>query len=996
DNSYGIALDNSNNVYITGAFNRTATFGNTTLTSHGSLDIFLAKYDASGSLLWAQRAGGTAEDKGYGIAVDNSDNVYITGSFSGTAYFKYYTVSIKSFSDEFGSTDAFFARYDSEGNVQYARTTMERGNDAGHDITIGKDGSIFITGYKTLVNPDSKLSDIFYKELLIRKYDSSTQARWSKRVSKTGNIIGYGIKLDEEGNIYVTGDFEGKSTINGTVLNSSGLNDIFVTKLNSYGDFVWAKSAGGLESENTRSLVLDKLGNIYIVGQFKGNATFGNSTLTSNGLEDVFVSKLNSSGDFQWTQKAGGLFNDSGHGISLDKHGNVFITGRFEGNALFGNNALYSTRLTSVLYNREGEMFIAKMMSGPEVTGASICGSGSVVLTASGADDGNYRWYTVETGGTAIPNAHNATYITPVLTASTTYYVSVLSDGSESIRTAVSAIIKSLPSSPTTSATSLSYCQGAAALTLKAAGANLQWYTSATGGTGSATAPTPSTATAGTTSYYVSQTVNGCESPRAKIEVTVNALPAKPVITISGSTSLCEGGSVVLTAPDASSYLWSTGDIRQSITVSTAGSYTVKVTNAGRCESVSSDAVAITVNVRPSAPGVTASLSYCQNATASTLAATGESLKWYTQETGGTGASTAPTPSTATAGTTSYYVSQTVNGCESPRAKIEVTVNALPAKPMIKVSGSTSLCEGGSVVLTAPVSASYLWSTGATTQSITVSTTGSYSVKVKTDGGCESLTSDAVTVTVNAVPTAPTVTATSTYCQGAAASTLTAAGANLQWYTSATGGTGSATAPTPSTATVGTTSYYVSQTVNGCESPRAKIEVTVNALPVVTLASFGETICSSNTSYILTGGQPSGGTYSGEGVSNGVFSAAAVGAGTYVITYSYTVNGCTVTATQNITVSTCTGIKESKLASGLSLYPNPTNDRLQVTLPMTGRIGLELRLFDAKGQTVLKQSFPQVSGEFSHVLDLTGKAQGVYLLQLIANDGVITRRVVKK
>src|SRR5690606_3166698 len=157
------------------------------------------------------------------------------------------------------------------------------------------------------------------------------------------------------------------------------------------------------------------------------------------------------------------------------------------------------------------------------------------------------------------------------------------------------------------------------------------------------------------------------------------------------------------------------------------------------------------------APTVTSPITYCQNATATPLTATGTALKWYTAATGGTGSTTAPTPSTQTVRNRSYFVSQTVSGQESPRAEIVVTTKARPA--------------------------------------------------------------------------APTVVSPVTYSQGETASQLTATGTALKWYTAATGGNGSTTAPTPLTTNVGSTNYYVSQTTNACESTRAIIEVQI--LPIV-------------------------------------------------------------------------------------------------------------------------------------------------------------------
>ncbi|WP_445440617.1 Ig-like domain-containing protein, partial [Dyadobacter frigoris] len=194
------------------------------------------------------------------------------------------------------------------------------------------------------------------------------------------------------------------------------------------------------------------------------------------------------------------------------------------------------------------------------------------------------------------------------------------------------------------------------------------WYDAATGGTGLATAPTPSTVTVGTKSYFVSQTLNGCEGPRAEIKVIVGAC----------------------TTP---------------------------------------------------APTVVSPVNYNVGATATVLPAVANGL-WYDVATGGTGLAAAPTPSTVTAGTKSYFVSQTLNGCEGPRAEIKVIVTC-------------------------------------------------------------------------ATP-APTVISPVNYNVGATATALPAV-ANGLWYDVATGGTGLAAAPTPSTVTAGTKSYFVSQTLNGCE-----------------------------------------------------------------------------------------------------------------------------------------------------------------------------------
>ncbi|MDI9311361.1 MAG: hypothetical protein QM535_14210, partial [Limnohabitans sp.] len=280
------------------------------------------------------------------------------------------------------------------------------------------------------------------------------------------------------------------------------------------------------------------------------------------------------------------------------------------------------------------------------------------------------------------------------------------------------------------------------------------------------------------------QNTTGCTNFRSFV---INAV-ASPSGTFSYSSPFCNsiitdqlpilnaltsGGAFSSVPPTGLALTASTGAIDPS--TSTPGTYTVKyhINATGSCPAYDAPDVTVTILASPPAPTVTTPVTYCQNATASALIATGTGLLWYTVATGGTGSTTAPTPSTATAGSVTYYVSQTVSGCESLRAAIVVTVTAAPSAP-------------------------------------------------------------AVSTPVN-------------YCQNETASALTATGTGLLWYTVATGGTGSTTAPTPSTATVGSVTYYVSQTVSGCESPRAAIVVNVTALPAAPTVTSPVNYCQNAT-----------------------------------------------------------------------------------------------------------------------------------------------------
>ncbi len=472
------------------------------------------------------------------------------------------------------------------------------------------------------------------------------------------------------------------------------------------------------------------------------------------------------------------------------------------------------------------------------------------ILSAPGT---NLLWYTTATGGSG-----NTTAPTPsTATAGTTiYYVSQTTGSCESPRASITVNVYANPVAPTVTSP-IDICQGTTATQLTAMGTNLLWYTTATGGTGSSTAPTPATGTLGSTNYYVSQANNtpiNCEGPRAQITVNIVTTPSAP--TVSTPIDYCQNQTAVPLTAGGSNLLWYTSATggTGSATAPTPSTTTIGSTiyyvgqSAGTCQG---PRAAITVNVAttPAAPTVTPQINYCVGSTTSPLNAPGTNIKWYTVPAGGSSSNTAPTPSTSTAGTTSYYVSQSIGTCESPRAEIMVVVTAIPAAPQVgSTSGQTSTtinyCQG-ETPSNFPVSGTnLLWyanATGGVGNSVapTVSTvavsTNTYYVS-QSSAGCEGPRSS-ITVNVNATPAAPTVPPTQTYCQNAATNPLGATGSNLKWYMQATGGSFSTTAPTVFSATAGSTTYYVSQTLGNCESPRASITVNITATPAKPVVS---------------------------------------------------------------------------------------------------------------------------------------------------------------
>lgn len=326
-------------------------------------------------------------------------------------------------------------------------------------------------------------------------------------------------------------------------------------------------------------------------------------------------------------------------------------------------------------------------------TAASRCGNGSVTLEAT-AVNGTVYWYDSLTTTTPIETGNS--YSTPTLTSTTTYYVDA---GCINERKSIIATINPIPDYPQIGANStspVSYCQNDNAIPLEAIASTnciLNWYTVATGGTPSASNPTPSTTTLGSTSYFVSQTntITGCEGSRAEIIVTVNPIPIAPSVNDISYCLDATTNPLTATASTNCTLNWynsATGGNSTTISPTpsstTAGTtqYYVSQTNTTTgCESPRA-VITVTINALPLAP-IVSDIVYCLNDTATPItlsALPNHTLNWYTSASGGTASSINPTPTTTSSGTTKYYVSQssTNTGCEGPRSEITVVVNPLP------------------------------------------------------------------------------------------------------------------------------------------------------------------------------------------------------------------------------------------------------------------------------------------------------------------------------
>lgn len=290
DVSNSIATDALGGVYITGTYNGTASFNERSITSAGTYDVFVAKYNSSGVIDWVETVGGAFDDNVNGITVDATGKVYITGGFSGTAYFG------SNAETSYGNTDIFVAKFDQNSmNWAWSEKAGGTSGDYGYDIVVDISGNVYITGTiwsYSYFSPITK-TILGYSDAFVAKYDNFGAIQWVQTAGGTGIDDGISIALDATANVYITGGFTSSATFNGTSLTSIGSIDVFIAKYNNEGAFQWVQSAGSTNVDAGYGIAIDPLYNVYLTGYYSGSATFGLTTITTtNDIPSMFLVRI--------------------------------------------------------------------------------------------------------------------------------------------------------------------------------------------------------------------------------------------------------------------------------------------------------------------------------------------------------------------------------------------------------------------------------------------------------------------------------------------------------------------------------------------------------------------------------------------------------------------------------------------------------------------------------------------------------------------------------
>jgi hypothetical protein len=350
DGALASARDDSGHIYVCGYFKGTVDFdpgaGVNSITSKGQEDIFIEKFSSEGDVLWVKTFGSSGYDKGQSVALDFAGNIYITGTYTGVADFDpgLGTTNLT----PVGSSDVFILKLNGAGDLIWVKGVGGSNSDIGFGITVDNTGASYITGsfwYTVDFDPNGGIHNLISAgetDIFVLKLDINGNYVWADRMGGTYTDQGMAI-ANKAGMIYVTGgyklvtvDFDPGPGISG--LTPRGQVDIFIQKLDSAGDFVWAKSIGGPSIDVGQGIAVDDSGNVYSTGVYKNTADLnpGDDSLFFTATNsEIYVLKQDSNGELMWVKVMDGAGTSDGIAITLDDKGNSYITGDFSNSVDF-------------------------------------------------------------------------------------------------------------------------------------------------------------------------------------------------------------------------------------------------------------------------------------------------------------------------------------------------------------------------------------------------------------------------------------------------------------------------------------------------------------------------------------------------------------------------------------------------------------------------------------------------------------------------------------
>lgn len=789
DKVESITTDVAGNIYVTGFFRGSnvdfdPSPATALLTSNGDSggdpgyggDIFVAKYSPTGQYIWAFNVGGSSlGDVGVDVKTDNAGNVYVGGYFYNTLVD--FDPSPAGVANLTGTTGTLFvAKYNTNGQYQWAfNVGSNMGNNSVFDMRLDAGGNLYVVGYFTGTNIDfdpsptatALLSSAGNYEAFVAKYTSQGQYVFAFKIGGSGLDVARGLTLDNAGNIYILGDFNGTnidfdpSPTSTAFLSSNGSSDIFIAKYTNAGQYVWAFNAGSAAGEIGWKIDTDN-SSLFIAGGFTGTSDFNPGpavdNLVSNGGYDIFLAKYDMAGNYQCAFNIGSAGDDFGYAIKLGAANTFYLAGSFRGNNVDFAPSQSTFNLTSA---GSDDIFLVKYLWPPNtlaagsVAGNTICkdGTGQLTFTASNGISPFTLSYTdgvsTFTQNNVISGVPFNVQVSPTVT--TSYTVTQIQDAvrcSPANSVSLNATII-VDNAVMRTRIDTSVCKNGSVVLTTSGAQSYSWSPSTYLSADDVASPT---ATPGVPMQYI---VTGTSANGCILKDTVNVgIYTDPVITISDDVEICKNSSAQLSISGGDSYIWSPG-----ATLTNANSpnptasplvntmYYVDITDINTC--VSKDSVF--VSIRPDAVfKINGPVNVCLKDSVRLSASGGDTYTW--QPATGLDDPSSSSPWAKPLTNTTYSVTITESVCNQSQT-LTTPVTTLPL-PVVTATKSNDIdCVVADARLSASGAVSYLWSPAATLSNPNISnplampvTTTDYIVRGKDRNGCANY--DTVTVNI--------------------------------------------------------------------------------------------------------------------------------------------------------------------------------------------------------------------------------------------------------
>jgi cysteine-rich repeat protein len=344
-----LAVDGQGNVIVTGEFEGTMNLGGDDLTSQGLSDLFVAKFSPAGAHLWSKRFGDAEPQLGRAVEVDGQDNVVVTGNLWGT-------MNLGGAELVGHGSDLFVAKFSPVGAHLWSQSFGDEQNQFGDAVGVDAQDNVVIVGdfYGSMNLGGDVLTSAGLRDLFVAKFSPVGAHLWSRSFGDAEQQYSNSAAVDGADNVVLFGEYGGTMNLGGDDLASAGQRDLFAAKLAPTGEHLWSKSFGDATNQYGEGVATDGQGNVVLTGWFEGTMNLGGEDLVSKGATDAFVAKFTSSGAHLWSRSAGDFNYQVGHAVAVDGAGDVLIVGEFAGSMNLGGEDLVTHGIVDVFLAKLG------------------------------------------------------------------------------------------------------------------------------------------------------------------------------------------------------------------------------------------------------------------------------------------------------------------------------------------------------------------------------------------------------------------------------------------------------------------------------------------------------------------------------------------------------------------------------------------------------------------------------------------------------------------